>query len=229
MGAIDKANQDSLRPLKKIISSKGKAAGNFYAIADDKFKGGISITMSAKDPKGSKALAQGKAMRKEKSKSKYCRGLIIFDADSNKLILQVASGNLSTPNLKKALKIGFGAEDLVRFLKKSMVTALNAADTDAAAESEEDLSGEAMTSEELAAVELTTEEEEELASEQVSMSAMNDSLAIFLSQEDDDNALMGVVGTAMNLLRRTPASEEDSLQNAAKRLRFYRASSSSKK
>ena len=46
------------------------------------------------------------------------------------------------------------------------------------------------------------------------MSAMNDSLAIFLSQEDDDNALMGVVGTAMNLLRRTPASEETAAERS---------------
>ena len=65
MPDIEQNIKDAIRSIKKILVSKGKASGNFYAIFNAKNEGGLAVTMSAKDPKGAKALTMGKSMKSE--------------------------------------------------------------------------------------------------------------------------------------------------------------------
>ena len=120
MSAVENTTTGSLTPLKRIVASKGKITGNYYAIAGKNAEG-IAITLTAKDPKGAKALNAGKAMKKEVQSGRYSRGTIGFQ--DGKLTLFPAQGNLSAGNLKKKLKTGFGQDALRKFLAKARVSA----------------------------------------------------------------------------------------------------------
>ena len=105
MPDIEKNIEDAIRSIKKILVSKGKASGNFYAICNSKNEGGLAVTMSAKDPKGAKALTMGKSMKSEIKNGKFARGLVIFDKEQKKLLFEVSAGNLSSSNLKRLSKL----------------------------------------------------------------------------------------------------------------------------
>ena len=179
MPSIEQNTNDSIRSIKKILVSKGKAAGNFYAVADAKSEGGIAVTMSAKDPKGAKALTMGKSMKSEVKNGKAARGIVIFDKTQKKLVFEVSAGNLSASNLKKALKKGFGSNDLKKLTQKAKVTRAGEEVAPEPGEELEDTTGEALTERELASIELSEDELAELSGEQVALSDLNASLGAF--------------------------------------------------
>ena len=203
MSATEKNNKEAIRPIKKILVSKGKAAGNFYAIANTKGEGGIAVTMSAKDPKGAKVLTMGKSMKSDVKGGKFARGIVIFDKEQKKLVLEIAAGNLSASNLKKSVKQGFGSDDLKKLIQKAKITqqGKKPSSSPITEEASEDTTGEEMTAEEVASIELTTEELEELESEQVALSNLNASLGLFLSQEEDETVMETLISSSIEEIR----------------------------
>ena len=71
---------ETLKSLKKVISSRGRLQGNFYFTGDTKGKmAGLVVTLTARDPKGSKALNKGKKLRKAITGYRNATGTILRD------------------------------------------------------------------------------------------------------------------------------------------------------
>lgn len=111
---------DAIKHLKKIIASKGAIQGNFYFAGDSKGSCcGIVITISTRDPKGSKVLARGKALRKEIPGAKFARGVVRSDG---KLWLEIVAGSAKETLLRKSFKNAFedkALSQLKKFLRKA--------------------------------------------------------------------------------------------------------------
>lgn len=88
--------------LKKVIASKGKLQGNLYFAGDGKSMAGAVITLTARDPKGQKALTSGKELRKMITGAKFSRGTVTMDG--GKLVIELFSGTATAAMLKKAFK-----------------------------------------------------------------------------------------------------------------------------
>ena len=231
MPDIEKNIEDAIRSIKKILVSKGKASGNFYAICNSKNEGGLAVTMSAKDPKGAKALTMGKSMKSEIKNGKFARGLIIFDKEQKKLLFEVSAGNLSSSNLKKALKTGFGSNNLKKLTQKAKVTKPGEVVTPEPNEVLEDTTGEEVTNEEIASLTLSADELSELASEQVALSDLNASLGSFLSIEDDDEAIETIISSSIDEIQRlnndgaTPEQKAEAMTAISSVVEFERSES----
>ena len=118
--SIRNYGKEAIKHLKKIIASKGSIQGNFYFAGDSRGTCcGIVITISTRDPKGSKVLARGKALRKEIPGAKFARGLIRSDG---KLWLEIIAGNAKEALLRKSFKSAFEDKELTqlkKFLRKA--------------------------------------------------------------------------------------------------------------
>ena len=215
MPDIEKNTKEAIRSIKKILVSKGKASGNFYAICNAQAEGGLAVTMSAKDPKGAKALTMGKSMKSDVKNGKFARGRVFFDKDQKKLLFEVTAGNLSSSNLKKALKTGFDSNDLKKLTQKAKVTKPGEVVTPEPGEVLEDTTGEEVTNQEIDALTLSADELAELESEQVALSDLNASLASFLSIEEDEQAIEAIISSSIHEIQRLNSEGATAEQKAA--------------
>lgn len=151
----EQLTQSSVRPLRKIVASKGDLQGNFYFAADAKLSdAGLAVTLSTRDPKGAKVAASGKKLRKEIRGARFGRGLL--SARGSRLVFELHSGSAPVDLLRKALKTRLCEADGLGFLRKSIVTTPGAEPTEA----DDDSSDEVVTADE--AVVLSAEEQAEL-------------------------------------------------------------------
>ncbi len=213
--AIEESGLEAAKALKKIIASKGGLQGNFYYAGDATGKtAGLIITLTSKDPKGSKAATKGKALRKELPGAKFGRGTVIMKGP--KLMFALQSGSTSGGQMKNGFKKSFANDKLKAlksFLRKAVISA---------PESEE-LAGDDPTDVDADALfaDMTTAEKAELLElqkEQGSLAARNAELqASFLSADEAESDQLEIVealqGTVFKLEAATPV-DEDALQDA---------------
>lgn len=172
------AMKDAEKSLRKIKVSDS-LQGNFYFVATKK-DGGLVVTLTARDPKGSMALSKGKPLRKALAGSKFARGVV--KSNGPKLVFERHGGNASSDMIKKAFKQKyFSGDDGIVLLKKAIVTepGETVEATDAETDAETDAAEEAIV--------LSAEELAELAMEealQKSLGDLNGRLNSFLSAEE---------------------------------------------
>jgi hypothetical protein len=108
------------RSLKKVVASKGKLQGNLYFAGDGKKSAGVVITLTARDPKGQKALTGGKALRKGIKSAKFSRGTVIMDG--GKLVVELFAGTATAAMLKKAFKEDtFKKDPVLKLLSRASI------------------------------------------------------------------------------------------------------------
>lgn len=107
-------------PLRKLLAARGKLQGNFYFAGDTRGReAGLVVTLSARDPKGQKALSQGKALKKALPGAKFGRGLVRILG--GKLVFELHAGTASPDHLKLGFKKKISTIDGLEFLKKAAV------------------------------------------------------------------------------------------------------------
>ncbi|MFT5680826.1 MAG: hypothetical protein ACI8RZ_001732 [Myxococcota bacterium] len=184
MSATDIAATASKPAIKKIIAAKGDLQGNFYAIIG-KDGEGIAITLTARDPKGAKALSMGKAMKKEIKAPRYVRGIVKFTA--KKLSFELHTGNLGAAQLKQKMKTGFGDDELKKFLKLARIATAGEEVVEKAGTNIEDEAMEGL------GVDTADPELAALIAAQNDLNDLNGSLASFLTQKNDDVAIDAII------------------------------------
>ncbi|MFT5680453.1 MAG: hypothetical protein ACI8RZ_001359 [Myxococcota bacterium] len=108
------------RNLKKVVASKGKLQGNLYFAGDGKKTAGVVITLTARDPKGMKALTGGKGLRKGIKGAKFARGTVIMDG--GKLVVELSTGSATAALLKKAFKDdAFKKDSALKLLSRATI------------------------------------------------------------------------------------------------------------
>lgn len=119
--AIQEMTLNARAPLKKILAARGKLKGNFYFAGDTRGKSaGIVVTLAARDPKGSRVMTQGKALRKHIPGAKFGRGLVL--SKGGKLIFELHAGTASRDHIKLAFRKSLGKMDGLTFLRKAALT-----------------------------------------------------------------------------------------------------------
>ena len=109
------------KSLKKVVASKGKLQGNLYFAGDGKTTAGVVITLTARDPKGQKALTGGKALRKQIKNAKFSRGTVLMDG--GKLMVELFAGTATAAMLKKAFKDDiFRKDPALKLLSRATIT-----------------------------------------------------------------------------------------------------------
>ncbi|MFT5684974.1 MAG: hypothetical protein ACI8RZ_005919, partial [Myxococcota bacterium] len=207
--AIDKANLEAKGALKKIKASGGKLQGNFYYAGTGKgTSAGLVVTLLSRDKKGSKALTQGKAVRKEVKGAKFARGTVSIDR--GKLLFMVHGGSASANHLKTDFKKSLSTLDGMKLLKAALVRKKGA---------EVSNESEVVDAEDTSPVEeerLTEDEQRELAElelEQADIADLNEQLTEFLSDDDALKELGEQLSEQLRALdileRATPRSEDD--------------------
>lgn len=119
---IKQSATEALKSLKKVIASRGRLQGNFYYAGHPKGEtAGIAITLSARDPKGSKVIAQGKKLRKAIDNAKFVSGTV--GVKGSKLVFTLHGGNGTRDHMKNGFKRGFEDRDfkaLKALLRKAL-------------------------------------------------------------------------------------------------------------
>ena len=124
------ATQEAAAPLKKIITAKGNLHGFFYFASDNSgTSAGLIITLSARDPKGAKAAAQGKALKKAISGAKFARGRVLVE-DST-LVFEHHAGSAGPDLMQRAFRKSLSEVDGMQRLRKAEIRQATA-DTDEA-------------------------------------------------------------------------------------------------
>lgn len=117
------------KSLKKVIASKGTLLGNLYFAGDGKKTAGVVITLTARDPKGQKALTGGKELRKRITGAKFARGTVLMDG--GKLVIELLGGNATAAMLKKAFKEDtFRQDPVLKLLSRATIKKKGATDQD---------------------------------------------------------------------------------------------------
>lgn len=118
----DKISGESAAALRKIVASKGKIQGNFYFAGDAAATdAGVVITLSSRDPKGAKAVALGKKLRKDVPKSKFARGTVRIK--DNKLVFELSAGTASSGMIKNGFKKNVCKLDGLKLLSRAVIRA----------------------------------------------------------------------------------------------------------
>jgi hypothetical protein len=153
---------DSLKSLKKIIASRGKLQGNFYYVGHPKGdEAAIVITLTARDPKGTKATARGKALRRVINGAKFAQGTVI--SSGSKLSFELHAGNATRDHMKAGFKRGFEDKDLKSLkalLRKARFHAPGSTEPEEAVDEEVD--GSLAEEEDAAVADLSVRERAEL-------------------------------------------------------------------
>ena len=193
----DTSHKEARAALRKILAGKGRLQGNFYCACNTKgTEIALVVTLTARDPKGAKAAALGKELRKEINGAKFIRGVVI--ADGSKLLFTPHSGTGTKDHMKLGFKKTLANEKGLNFIKKALFKAKGADEPDAPdvddegqeLESDIDLAelfdDETMTplqrASETAAMEI-------LVKQQNRISDLNEQLQDFLSDEDAEKEL----------------------------------------
>ena len=162
---IINSSAGSLKSLKKVLASRGRLQGNFYYAGDTKgHSAGIVVTLTARDPKGAKATAQGKPLRKIITGAKFARGTV--SAVGSKLTFVVHSGTASVGHMRLGFKKAFAdgeLKSLKALLRKSIVKSPGGEESRPDSEDEAADSDEPALNEETAYQELSVKERAELA------------------------------------------------------------------
>ena len=120
---IDTCAEEALKPLKKILASRGKLLGNFYFAGDTKGRqAGLVVTLTARDPKGAKATARGKKLRASIDGAKFARGTVQIKGP--RLLFVLHTGSATCDHVKRAFKRSFlsdAAAPVKRLLKRALV------------------------------------------------------------------------------------------------------------
>lgn len=184
---IDKAASSAGAALKKIKASKGSLLGNFYFAGDTQGRaGGLVVTLTARDPKGSKAVTEGKAIRKALKGARFARGTVIMRG--SKLLFEVHSGSASPSNVLLSFKKAISELEGLGFIKKAIVKQAGS-DTDTETETESEPTSAVPAA--VAGLEdvddildgIDEDELKALLAEQDELGDLNDQLAGFLSEE----------------------------------------------
>ena len=85
MTILERAEQNSLKSVKKLIAGRGDLEGNFYCVAVPDRTAGIIITLASKDPNGVTAISTGKRIKKEMGAGKFARGVVTYSVERKKL------------------------------------------------------------------------------------------------------------------------------------------------
>ena len=135
---IKELSAETFKSLKKVLSSRGRLQGNFYFTGDTKGKtAGLIVTLTARDPKGSKAINKGKKLRKAITSSKFARGIVM--GRGAKLFFELHSGTANPSHMKIGFKKAF-TDDALKSLKsllRKAVIGKPEKDTDESAEEPE--------------------------------------------------------------------------------------------
>ena len=128
---IDEASAEALRSLKKLLASRGSLLGHFYFAGDTRGSmAGILVTLTARDPKGSKVAARGKKLRQEISGAKFGRGLVKMKG--TKLLFELHTGNATKDHMKLGFKKAFTAPEnkrLKTMLRRALVVKVGRRDS----------------------------------------------------------------------------------------------------
>jgi hypothetical protein len=180
---ITDAAKEAAGTLKKIRAAKGKLKGNFYFAGDTRGKeAGLVVTLQARDPKGSKATTQGKAIRKEIKGAKFAQGIVSVDGSA--LLFELYAGTASKDHVKLGFKKSLSELPGLGILKKALLKkGGDKTDTaDVADESAPETPPVPEVTEALS--DLDEAELKELMAAQETLGNLNDELMDFLS---DDN------------------------------------------
>ncbi len=195
--ATEAANFAAKGALKKIKASKGRLQGNFYYAGSGKGVvdgAGLVVTLASRDRKGTKALTQGKSVRKELKGAKFARGTVTMNG--GKLVFTMHNGSASASHLKKDFAKTLALLDGLKLLKSALIQK-NGEKAEAIDEEDSGVSDEVIT--------LTEAEEEELAelaAEQAGISNLNAQLAGFLSVESSVDELEDQLEDALQELQK---------------------------
>ena len=151
---------ETLKSLKKVISSRGRLQGNFYFTGDTKGKmAGLVVTLTARDPKGSKALNKGKKLRKAITGSKFARGIVV--GRGPRLFFELHSGTANPSHMKIGFKKAFKDDELKTLKSLLRKAVIGRPETRGGAEEVPEVVDETVSEEEEV---LTAQERNELAS-----------------------------------------------------------------
>ncbi|MFT5681486.1 MAG: hypothetical protein ACI8RZ_002392 [Myxococcota bacterium] len=192
----DNALKEARTALRKILASKGRLQGNFYYVGTTTgSEAALVVTLTARDPKGAKAVAGGKELRQELKGAKYARGTVL--AEGSKLYFSPSAGTATKDHMKLGFKKKLGDEKGFNFIKKALFrsgdettsSAPETATTESADTSDIDLSelfDDGMTLAQRAAEEAAVEV---LVREQTRLGNLNDQLTSFLSTAEPSRDL----------------------------------------
>jgi hypothetical protein len=201
----DNALKEARAALRKILASKGRLQGNFYYAGNTKgTEGALIVTLTARDPKGSKAANAGKEIRKEIKGAKFVRGTVT--AEGSKLYFTPSSGTGTKDHMKLGFKKTLCNADGFSFIKKALFRTPDGKEDDApSSESEstapttpetpesldtdinfDDLFDDGMTAEQRAEEAAAIEQ---LVTDQTALGDLNALLADFLSDESASKEL----------------------------------------
>lgn len=108
---ISQASLQALKSIKKILASRGRLQGNFYYAGHPKgTEGVLVVTLTARDTKGTKALAQGKKLRALISNAKFVRGVV--KGAGSKLAFELHAGNGTKDHMRAGFKKAFRETEL---------------------------------------------------------------------------------------------------------------------
>ncbi len=219
---LSTTHSEAGRNLKKVVASKGKLQGNLYFAGDGKMSAGVVITLTARDPKGQKALTGGKALRKGIKGAKFGRGTVVMDG--GKLIVELSAGTATAAMLKKAFKADtFKKDTALKLLSRATVRKKGAPGEEAEVEE-----GTGLDQADLDSVSDAFEsrgfwrksELKELMQAQGSLSEANDTLqASFLSvssvQEEEAERVSDIMDTISDLNDKLNQAVDDGDRDAA--------------
>lgn len=121
----EKITLEASKPLKQVLARAG-LSGNFGLVIRPKLQKaedvGLSVTSLAKDPQGSKMLAQTRTLRNEIGTGRKI-GLGVVSNQSKKLGFELVGGDLKDAQLaRRALRLLADEHKALAFLKAAVVT-----------------------------------------------------------------------------------------------------------
>ena len=158
----EKVRAEALKSLKQIIAGRGRLGGHFFFAGDGKMEdAALYVTLTAKDPKGSRARSRGKALRKDVARARFALGTVRLEGST--LIFSPAGGNASPALLRKSLKGPLCEQKGLAFLRKARVQASDETDEDVEGADAVSAGDLGMSDGDLAAMEQTLRDDPDLA------------------------------------------------------------------
>jgi len=198
MTILERAEQNSLKSVKKLIAGRGDLEGNFYCVAVPDRTAGIIITLASKDPNGVTAISTGKRIKKEMGAGKFARGVVTYSVERKKLQFLIGKGQIPPVVLRRTLMSKLTTKKLQAAIKASLFSQGGMAEAGDEDESEVDLTSMGVGEDELREL---NEDLDELKKTQEQLADRNVRLRAFMSDLSDESVARSEAKKALAALR----------------------------